>query len=602
MHPRVGRESVAADGAAARSGEGGVTMDNAEIASMFRELADLLELKGENPFKIRAYRRAADTIESLPEDAATLAAEGRLKSIEGIGEAIEKKTAEVASTGKLRLLEELRREVPPGLRDMLRIPGVGPRTAAAVFRHLGIASVDELEKAARDGRLKDVPGMGAKTAENILRAIERLREEHWTRIPLGVAVMLARSVLDTVARVDGVREAAAAGSLRRWRETCGDLDIVVGAEKGGPVMEAVSAWHEVSEILSVGEERGSFATRGGVNVDVWVVPPAEFVAALHHATGSKAHNVRLGGIARERGLKINEHGVFLRDGGRLAVATEEDIYAALGLQYVPPEIREDTGEIEAALKGRLPDLVQEKDIFGDLHVHSDWSDGISSIEAMAEAARARGYEYIAICDHSKSLGIAGGLTGDEVLRQAEFIAKLNRHLGGITVLSGIEVDIKKDGTLDLPDEVLARLDVVVASVHSSFKQSREMMTERIIRAIRNENVDIIGHPTGRVLGRRDAYDVDMQKVIEEAARCGVALEINAYPERLDLDSGWARRAKDAGAVLAVNTDSHSFDQLGYMIFGVGVARRGWLERSHVVNAWPLGRLREWLSRSRNHRA
>ncbi|MCR4402835.1 MAG: DNA polymerase/3'-5' exonuclease PolX [Firmicutes bacterium] len=571
-------------------------MDNLEIASMFRELADLLELKGENPFKVRAYMRAADIIESLPENAATVAAEGRLKHIEGIGEAIEKKTAEIATTGRLRLLDDLRREVPPGLRQLLRIPGVGPRTAMAVFRHLGIATLEELERAARDGRLKGVPGIGAKSAENILRAIERLREDHWTQIPLGTALAMARLVLDRVVSVDGVYDAAVAGSVRRWRETCGDLDIVVAAEKAGAVMEAMGTWHEVSRTLSAGDERGSFATRSGPDVDLWVVPPSDFAAALHHATGSKAHNVRLRGIARRRGLTVNEHGVFSDDGVMLPVTCEEDIYAALGLAFVPPELREDAGEIEAALEGRLPDLIRERDILGDLHVHSDWSDGASSIAAMAEAAKARGYEYIAICDHSQSLGIAGGLTADEVLRQVEFIADLGRHLRGITVLSGIEVDIKKDGTLDLPDEVLARLDIVVASVHSSFKQPREAMTDRIIRAMRNPNVDVIGHPTGRVLGRRDGYEVDVQELISEAARSGVALEINAFPDRLDLDSGWARKARDAGAVLAVNTDSHSFDQLGYMVFGVGVARRGWLERSHVVNAWPLARLREWLSR------
>ncbi|HHY32687.1 MAG TPA: DNA polymerase/3'-5' exonuclease PolX [Firmicutes bacterium] len=574
-------------------------MDNTGIALVFRELADLLELKGENPFKIRAYRRAADVIESLPEDAAKLAAEGRLKSIQGIGDAIEKKTAEIANTGRLRLLEELRREIPPGLRDLLRIPGVGPRTAAAVFRHLGVASVNELESAARDGRLENVPGLGAKTAMNILQAIERLREGDWTRTPLGEAVTLARSLLDRLADVQGVSEAAVAGSVRRWRETCGDLDVVVGADDGGPVTEAVRTWGEVSKVLSAGEARSVFGTRRGLDLDIRVVPPTEFVPALHCATGSAAHIMRLRAIARERGMTMSERGLFSPDGSRLSLAGEEDIYAALGLQYVPPELREDAGEVEAAAEGRLPHLVGEGDIRGDLHVHSNWSDGASSIEAMAEAARARGYEYIAICDHSKSLGIAGGLTEEEVLRQTEFITDLNRRLHGITVLSGIEVDIKKDGTLDLPDEILSRLDIVVASVHSSFRQSREAMTERIIRAIRNGNVDIIGHPTGRVLGRRDAYDVDLDRVVEEAARWGVALEINAHPERLDLDAKWARRARDRGAILAVSTDSHSFDELGYMVFGLGVARRGWLERCHIVNTWALEKLREWLSRTRN---
>lgn len=577
-------------------------MDNADIAAIFRELADLLELKGENPFKVRAYRRAADKIESLPEDAAMLAAEGRLKSIEGIGEAIEKKTAEIVATGKLGLLEELKREVPPGLRGMLRIPGVGPRTAAAVFQHLGVASVDDLEKAARDGKLRSIPGMGPKSEENILRAIEKLREDSWRRVPLAVARVLANSLLDMIEPVEGVHNAAAAGSLRRLKETCGDLDIVVGADTVNRVIEAVRAWREVSEVLLQGEERGTFLTRDGVNVDVWVVPPAEFVTALHHATGSKAHNVRLRGMARERGLKINEHGVFRETGGALPISTEADIYGALGLQYIPPELREDEGEIEAAAEGRLPSLLQEKDIRGDLHVHSDWSDGLSSIDTMAAAAKARGYGYLAICDHSKSLGIAGGLSEDEILKQIEFISETNKRITGITVLSGTEVDIRKDGGLDYPDSVLSRLDVVVASVHSAFRQSKETMTNRIITAIRNGNVDIIAHPTGRVLGARDGYEVDMESVIEEAARHKVALEINAYPERLDLDSGWARRAMERGAVLAINTDSHSADQLGFMPYGVGVARRAWLERSHVLNAWPLPRLRQWLRERRRQGA
>lgn len=573
-------------------------MDNTDIAAMFRELADLLELKGENPFKVRAYRRAADRIESLPEDAATLTAEGRLKSIEGIGEAIEKKTAEIVATGKLGLLEELRREVPPGVRGMLRIPGVGPRTAAAVFEHLGVASVDDLEKAARDGRVRSVPGMGPKSEENILRAIETLREGTWKRVPLAVARVLADSLIDMMKPVEGVHDAAAAGSLRRLKETCGDIDIVVGAGKVDRVMEAVGAWRETSDVLSQGEERGTFLTRDGVNVDVWVVPPAEFVTALHHATGSKAHNVRLRSIARERGLKINEHGVFRETGEALPITAETDIYDSLGLQYIPPELREDEGEIEAAMEGRLPSLLQERDIRGDLHVHSDWSDGLSSIDAMAAAAKARGYGYLAICDHSKSLGIAGGLSEDEILKQVEFISETNKRLAGITVLSGTEVDIKKNGGLDYPACILSRLDVVVASVHSAFRQSKETMTNRIVTAIRNGNVDIIAHPTGRVLGARDGYEVDMESVIEEAAKNKVALEINAYPERLDLDSGWARRAMERGAVLAINTDSHSADQLRFMPYGVGVARRAWLERSHILNAWPLPTLRQWLRERR----
>ncbi len=576
-------------------------MDNASIAAAFRELADLLELKGDNPFKVRAYRRAADRIEGLPEDAAALAAEGRLKTIEGIGEAVEKKTQELAATGRLGALEDLRREVPSGVREMLKIPGVGPRTAAAAFRSLGVASPEDLEQAARDGRLRSVPGLGPKSEENILRAIERLRRDGSSGAPLAAVEALADSLLKVVTQVRGVSRAAAAGSLRRRRETCRDLDIVVAAEGADAVMDALGMFGEVSQALSRGEERATFVTRDGLNVDVWVVPAAEFVAALHHATGSKAHNVRLRGIARDRGLRINEHGVFREDGDALPIAAEEDIYAALGLQYVPPELREDAGEIEAAARGLLPSLVRVEDIRGDLHVHTDWSDGLSSIEAMAEAAKARGYEYLAICDHSRSLGIAGGLSEDEIAGQIEAVSEANKRLSGITLLSGAEVDIKKDGSLDYPDSILRRLDIVVASVHSAFTQSREAMTHRVTSAICNGNVDVIGHPSGRVIGARVGYEIDMGRAIEAAADHGVALEINAYPERLDLDSAWARKAMERGVALAINTDAHSSEQLGLMPYGVGVARRAWLEREHVVNAWPLPRLRRWL-RARSQRS
>ncbi len=576
---------------------------NEEIASALRELADLLELKGDNPFKIRAYRRAADVIEGLPEDAADLAAEGRLKNIEGIGEAIEKKAAELAATGGLRLLEGLRAEIPPGVREMLRVPGVGPRTAALVFRRLGVVSLDELERAAREGRLREVPGIGPKSEANILRAMERMREAGWDRLPLYVADRVARLAIDLVRTAPGVSAAEVAGSVRRRCETVADVDIVAAAVDAADVMRAVgAAWAarvDAAARSPDGSTAAVFRTKDGIDVDVRVVAPSDFATALHRATGSAAHCAALAAVARRRGLAIDERGLLCGEAGAIPIASEADVYEALGLQYVPPELREDAGEVEAAAEGRLPVLVEEADVRGDLHVHSDWSDGACSVEAMAEAAKARGHEYIAICDHSKSLRIARGLSDDDLARQIEHISELNRRPGRIAVLAGAEVDIRTDGSLDYGDDVLARLDIVIASVHSGFGQPRDAMTRRIVSAIRSGRVDIVGHPTGRVIGSRLSYDVDLDAVIEEAAKHGVALEINAYPERLDLDSHWARVAMERGAMLAIDTDSHSPAELEHMSYGVGVARRAWLGTSHVINCWSLKRLREWLAARRS---
>lgn len=574
-------------------------MANAGIAAIFREFAEFLELKGENPFKIRAYRRAADILEDLNEDAAELAREGQLKNIQGIGKAIEEKTREIADTGTLEALEDLRAEYPPGVMDMMRrVPGIGPKTASLVFRRLGVAGIDQLEEAARSGKLRTLPGMGQKSEENILIAIEKLKKEDMTRIPLVIADRLCASLINFISSHVGPSEISAAGSVRRRKETCGDVDVVLGIDDSSRISDLIRSWSGFLSMNSSNEDRVVFTAGGDVEVDISIVKPEEFPFALLSTTGSKLHYNGLKSIASRLGLKLTRHGLFREKGESLDAGDEADIYETLGMEYIPPELREMTGEIEVALERRLPRLLVAEDIRGDLHMHTNWSDGTESVESMVEAAQALGYEYVAITDHSKSLKVARGLSETRLFKQLEILRRLRDRFPGIHVLSGIELEILKDGNLDYPDTVLSHLDIVVASVHSAFGQPEDVMTSRIVKAIQSGSVDIIAHPTGRVLGRRLGYDVDMDTVIQEAARHNVALEINAYPERMDLDSVWARKAAEAGAYIVINTDSHNTNELRFMSYGLDVARRAWLEQSHVINTWPLSKLQAWLKRRR----
>jgi len=557
-------------------------MDNREIARRFEELADLLEFKGENAFKIRAYRRVARVLDDLTEEVTARAAAGTLRELPGVGAATAKKIVEYIETGKITRLEKAKEGVPEGLLEVLRIQGVGPKKAALMYKELGIGSVSQLEKAATAHRVRGLPGMGEKSEENILRGI-RLRRSGEERMLLSVALAAAAAVVEELAVQPGlVTRVTPAGSLRRRRESIGDVDILACGRSAGRIIDAFTHGSYVADVLAAGDTKASVVVEDGSQVDLRVVEPRQFGAALQYFTGSKPHNIKLRAIARQKKLKINEYGLFK---GRKVVASreEEDIYRALGMEPMPPELREDRGEIEAALAGTLPALVEPKHIRGDFHVHSDYSDGSGTIAEVAAAAAARGHLFVAITDHSKSLRIAHGLDERRVRRQMKEIAALNRTLEGIRVLSGIEVDIKSDGTLDLPEALLAELDVVIAAIHSAFKQPRDRIMARMAAAAENPHVDIIAHPTGRLIGRREEYDVDVPELIRLAAKTKTALEINAHPERLDLSDVYCRMAKEHGVKLAIGTDAHHPDDLDLMELGVAVARRGWLEKRDVLN-------------------
>jgi len=567
---------------------------NREVASIFERMADILEFKGENEFKIRAYRRAARVISDLTEDIERIAESGQLESVPGIGKAIAKKIEEYLTTGRMSKFEEVKRGIPDSLIDLMEVPGLGPKSLAILNRELGVENLDDLRRVIDEGKVLDLPGFGRKKAENILRGIELYRSSRG-RIPLGVAEPVASRIVNDMRGSGYVGSIEAAGSLRRMKETIGDIDILATGPDGKRIIDTFVGLPYVREVLAAGDTKGSVIVDDGLQVDLRVVDDGSYGAALAYFTGSKAHNIRLRDIAKDRGLKINEYGIW-RGGARLGGRVEEEIYSALGMIWIPPEMREDRGEVEAALEGRLPDLITESDIRGDLHVHSKWSDGSATLEEIAAEAMRRGYEYVAITDHSRSLRIAGGLTEDEVWRQIEEIERLNRTYTGFRLLSGTEVDIRADGTLDYPDGLLARLDIVIASVHTSFKQDEAAMTDRITAAMENPNVDVIGHPTGRLLGEREEYRVDMERVMEAAARTGTALEINAYYQRLDLNDVNCRRAKEMGVKLAIGTDAHHLDQMRMMKLGVGTARRGWLERKDVINTMSLEEILKWLRR------
>lgn len=571
---------------------------NGDVARLLEDIADLLELKGEQAFRVNAYRNAARRVEGLREPIEVVHAEGRLRSVQGIGEALEQKISELLTTGSLQYYENLRAQFPPGLAEMLLVPGLGPRKARLVFDRLGIGSVAELEAAARERRLRDMPGLGEKTEENLLREIERLKQRG-QRHQLSAALSMAEELVERLGECSAVARAEYAGSLRRMRDTIGDVDLLVASDRPEDVERFVLGLGQVREVVRSGPSRTSVLVRGGLQVDVRVVEPKAWGAALQYFTGSKAHNVRLREIAIRRGWKLNEYGLFDEATDKLLVGAEEaGVYEALGLALVPPELREDTGEIELAAEGKLPRLIEEADIRGDLHVHSDWTDGGSSIEEMARAAIALGRDYIAMTDHSKSLGVARGLTEARVAEQRKRIDSVNADLAPFRILHGTEMDIRRDGRLDYEDDTLASLEYVSASIHSAMHQERGVMTARILRALRNPYVQTLNHPHGRLIGSRAAYDVDMDAVIRGAAETGVALEINSQPARMDLDAVWARRARDAGATFVVNTDSHATGQLGLTRFGVATARRAWLGPEHVLNALPLAELLLYLGKRR----
>lgn len=565
-------------------------MKSFEVARLFDLMADMLELKGENPFRIRAYRRAARNLESLAEDLEALAAEGRLDEIPGVGEDLAGKIAEYLQTGRIRALEALRRKVPAGVADLLSVPGIGPKTALVLYEKAGVRSVDRLRDLARAGKLRGLPGIQAKTEANILQGIATV-EQGRARMPLGRALPLAEELVRALEALRGVDRVALAGSIRRGKETAGDIDILATAADPGGVMAAFADLPQVAAVLERGHTRASVRHRDGIQVDLRVVEPESFGAALQYFTGSAQHNIRVREMANRLGLKVSEYGVFREASGRrLAGATEEEVYAALGLPLIAPELREDTGEIEAALAGTLPKLVQLADIRGDLHCHTRASDGHHTIDELVAAARARGYEYVGVTDHSASATIAHGLSREAMPAHLAKIRAAQAAHPGIRVLAGTECDILPDGRMDYPDELLARLDVVIAAVHSRFRQPKAEMTRRICRALANPHVHVLAHPTGRLFGERAPYDVDLDAVLRTAHRLGKAVEINSCPQRLDLDGAHARRAKDLGALIAIDTDTHALDQLDTMRLGVATARRGFLGKDQVVNAWPVTKL------------
>jgi DNA polymerase (family 10) len=571
---------------------------NADLAATFEQVADLLELQDANPFRVRAYRNAARVVGGLTLDLAVHIAQGKaLPKLPGIGADLAGKIAEFATSGHLALLDRLRKELPAGVTDLLGVPGLGPKRVRTLYDELHVQNLPQLLRAARDGRVRALHGFGAKTEEHIAQAIERHLAQS-RRFKLAVAAQYAQHLVAHVTHAPGVQRVLAAGSLRRCRDTVGDIDLlatVADPRDSSAACRHLAAYPDVAQVLQQGDTRASVALTSGLQVDLRVVPAASFGAALLYFTGSKSHNIRLRRLAIERGLKLNEYGLF--DGRRaLAGATEESIYATLGLAFVPPELREDRGEIEAARRGTLPHLVERADLCGDLHAHTNWSDGSASLEEMARAAAANGLQYLAISEHSRRLTMAHGLDPPRLLQQCAQIEEFNASGAGAHLLTGIEVDILDDGTLDLPDSALAPLDVVIAAVHSKFDLSRARQTARVLAALDNPHVRLLAHPLGRLIGRREPYDLDMLAVIRKCRARGIALELNAHPERLDLTDVHCRMARDEGVPVAIDADAHSVHDLDNLVHGIGQARRGWLEKADVLNTRPLDSLLRWLKR------
>lgn len=560
-------------------------MDNAEVAKHLYKMAEMLEFKGENIFKLKAYQKAARHIEELEEDINILRKKDELGSIPGVGPAIEAKIKEMLDTGTFKAYEEVRHEIPEEIEEITAVQGIGPKTAHLLYSKLGVKDLQELLKAAEEHRIRRIPGMGLKTEENILIAAKRqLAEGNKGKFPLGVALPIAEEISTLLTEGALFKEVRIAGSIRRWKETVRDIDLIGRSDEPERAIDAFTRMDNVEEILEKGVTKGSVIYRGNIHVDLRIVNDEAFGSLLQHFTGSREHNIKLRKLALAKGLHLSEYG--LKDaatGKQRPCATEKEQYEMLGLQFIPPELREDRGEVEAALEGTVPQLIEISDIKGDLHVHSNWSDGKNTIEKMANAARDLGYEYVAISDHSGSSKIANGLSEKRLLEHIKEIERLNESIEGIRILSGTECDILADGKLDYSDKLLEQLDIVVVAVHGSIEQDSKTLTQRIVSALGNEHIHVLAHPTGRKFGKRLPFDMDMNKIMDAALEYGKILEINSAPQRLDLNDSYAKMAKEMGIKLAINTDSHSADQFGNIRYGIGTARRAWVKPTDVVN-------------------
>ncbi|MCF8052086.1 MAG: DNA polymerase/3'-5' exonuclease PolX [Desulfobacterales bacterium] len=571
-------------------------IQNADIAEIFSRVANLLEIEGANQFRVRAYRNAARTVGSLPRNAADMVeAEEDLSKLPGIGKDLAGKIAEIVKTGSLDQLEELEERTPAELNELMNISGLGPKRVSALYHELGVTNRKELKAAAEKEKIRDVEGFGKKTEQSILEELSK-KEEGEKRVPLMQAEQRAAPLIDYLKNSKGIKKITVAGSYRRCKETVGDLDILVTCKKDSNVMDRFADYEDVEKVVSKGSTRSTVVLKSGLQVDVRVLPQVGYGAGLHYFTGSKAHNIAVRKRGVDRKFKINEYGVF-KGKERVAGKTEEEVYEKVGLPYIEPELREDRGEIEAAEKDSLPNLVRQKDIRGDLHAHTKATDGQASLEEMAKAAKKLGYDYLAVTDHSKKVTMAKGLNESRLADQIEEIDRLNEKLDDFRVLKGIEVDILEDGSLDLPDDILKELDVRVCSVHYSQNLSRKKQTKRVLKAMENPYFNILGHPTGRIIGQREPYEIDLEEIMKQARENGCFLELNAEPDRLDLTDTHCKMAKEIGVKLAISTDAHSTASLEFMRFGIGQARRGWLEADDVLNTRSLGDLMKLLKRA-----
>jgi DNA polymerase (family 10) len=571
-------------------------MNNRDIVEIFDQVADMLAIRGDQIHRVLAYRRAAESIAALGRDINQVAAEGSLTEVPGIGKTLAAKIEEMLSTGRLEFHERLSQEIPVALLELLRVEGLGPKRVKQIYETLGVTTLEELSAAAREGELSKLPRMGKKTEDRLLRAIEALQRHGDERTPIGEAWPVAQALLAALREIPGVRKTAVAGSLRRMKETIGDVDLLVAADDPEPVMEHFCTLDNIESVAARGPTKSRVVLLSGLGVDLRVLPSDRWGTLLSYFSGSKDHNVRLRELALKQGLSLNEH-AFTPESGEpeILCATEEEVYGTLGLPFIPPTLRENRGEIEASIAGELPDLVQVESILGDLHVHSTWSDGRMTILEMAQAAQARGLTHIVISDHSRSLGIGNGLSIERLQAQAIDVREADRIMGpDFRVLHGTEMEIKADGTLDYPDDVLSELDFVIAGLHTSLSQPRERVTDRMLNAIWNPHVDMIAHPTGRLFPDRPGADLDMDMILESSAATGTILEVNANPSRLDLRDVHVRRAIKLGVKIAINTDAHHSDHFDFLHYGVATAQRGWAETEQIVNTWPVGRLLDTL--------